>query len=479
MVKYKRLWQSIMKFFLLVTVFVLSEEMVTEAKAGETTGTYPGVFFNLEEKGMNDILTGKQTSSIYLGEYEQDNKENGKEPVCWRVLENKNGNLFLLSDKNIDTMQYNQQAANVNWESCSLRNWLVNDFYTGAFTDAERMGILVTENEPSNNEIYGVKSERKTRDTVFLLSLEDIENAEYGFTDDASRMVLNTVYAGERGATGKALGDGFWWLRTPGRTAADALVVCFDGYYTDYGYPVEFVSIGVRPAFYFDTENVVMLMAERAEDELSKLRMEDTQFEKVPDSYEKRYTPVLFESGYELNIENVQPVKMLAGSGPDLEYSYALKLDSGAGLKDTYLYAFIEKVGENQEVWFDCIADITDQNDFNGETVITLPSDLGTGDYVLRIFGCRDNGIHKTKYASNVITVPIAVVTDMNVDKTSFFEEYLSDMSAVDQADKTKETIFSGMTGWQLGAYIGLSVIFLAFFAALGYAVIILKKNRK
>jgi len=401
MVKYKRLLQSIMKFFLLVTVFVLSEEIVTEAKAGEEAKTYPGVIFNLEEKGLDDILTGKQTSFIYLGEYEQDNKENGKEPVCWRVLENRNGNLFLLSDKNIDTMQYNRQAANVSWESSSLRNWLVNDFYTGVFTNAERMGILVTENEPSNNEIYGVKSERKTRDTVFLLSLEDIENVKYGFTDDASRMVLNTVYAGERGATGKALGDGFWWLRTPGRTASDALVVCFDGYYTNYGYPVEFVSIGVRPAFYFDTENVVMLMTEPAETVVSELRLESAQFEKIPNCDEKKYTPVLFESGYKLDIENAQPVKMLKGSELELEYSYVMNLDSGSVFEDIYLYGFIEKLGENQEVWFDCITDITEQKDLNGETVITLPSNLETGDYVLRILGCRDNGTHKTKYTYN------------------------------------------------------------------------------
>lgn len=479
MVKYKRLLQSIMKFFLLAAVFVLSEGIVTQAKASEGGKTYPGIVFHLEEKGLDDTLTGKQTSFIYLGEYEQDNKENGKEPVCWRVLENKNGNLFLLSDKNIDTMQYNRQAANVSWESCSLRKWLVNDFYTGGFTNAERMGIQVTENEPSNNEIYGVKSERKTRDTVFLLSLEDIENAEFGFTDDASRMVLNTVYAGERGATGKALGDGFWWLRTPGRTASDALVVCFDGYYTNYGYPVEFVSIGVRPAFYFNTENVVMLMAERAETVVSELRLEHERFEKVPDCDEKKYTPVLFENGYKLNIENTQPVKMLKGSGLELEYSYVMDLDLESVFEDIYLYAFIEKLGENQEVWFDCITDITEQNDLNGEMVITLPSDLETGDYVLRIFGCRDNGTHKTKYTSNVISLPIAVVTDMSVDKTSFFKEYLSDMSPEDQENKTEGTIISRMTAWQLGAYIGLSVIFLVFFMVSGYAVIILKKNRK
>ena len=91
-------------------------------------------------------ISGAMESNIYFGNYWQsvrneDATESNKEPVKWRVLAN-DGNLFVVSDQNLDCVVYNSSAETVTWEECSLRKWLNSKFIDKAFTAQEQGAVL-------------------------------------------------------------------------------------------------------------------------------------------------------------------------------------------------------------------------------------------------------------------------------------------------------------------------------------------------
>lgn len=75
-----------------------------------------------------------------FGKYEQDNNtSNGKEKIEWLVLEVKDGKALVISKYALDCKPYNTSSTNVTWETCSLRNWLNNDFINSAFSATEKL----------------------------------------------------------------------------------------------------------------------------------------------------------------------------------------------------------------------------------------------------------------------------------------------------------------------------------------------------
>ena len=79
-----------------------------------------------------------------LGKWPQENKE--PEALHWKVLEEENGVLLLISSHIIASKRYNDTKVDVTWESCSLRKWLNEDFYNSAFSDEEKNRIVVSDN---------------------------------------------------------------------------------------------------------------------------------------------------------------------------------------------------------------------------------------------------------------------------------------------------------------------------------------------
>lgn len=65
-------------------------------------------------------------------------------PIQWRIIKIENGKALLLSEKIIDTKQYNSTSATVdgyygnNYAHSDIREWLINDFYNTAFSSAEK-----------------------------------------------------------------------------------------------------------------------------------------------------------------------------------------------------------------------------------------------------------------------------------------------------------------------------------------------------
>lgn len=178
---------------------------------------------------------------VYFGNYIQkdtngDGKvtdEDEKQPIKWRVLSvEEDGTALLLADKLLDIQPFDKNGKN-DWEACTLRTWLNSTFLNAAFTEAEQEAIAETELE--------TESAATVTDNIYLLSLEEVSNPEYGF-HPSSDCESNTRKAE---GTDLAVVANSWWLRTP-RKDVDNYVCWID----PYGKNTKSVwnSLWIRPA---------------------------------------------------------------------------------------------------------------------------------------------------------------------------------------------------------------------------------------
>lgn len=97
-----------------------------------------------------------------------------------------NGDLFLLSDQNLDSKKYNDKFASITWEYSTIRSWLNGDFINSAFSSNEQMAIKTTNLKNDDNPEYGTMGGNDTEDRIFLLSIDEAKNENYGFTNNYS-----------------------------------------------------------------------------------------------------------------------------------------------------------------------------------------------------------------------------------------------------------------------------------------------------
>ena len=228
-----------------------------------------------------DFSAVKAGDIIQFGSYEQDNiKKNGKEPIEWLVLECTDDELFVVSRYILDRMYYNYPYGAVTWENCSMRKWLNDDFYNAAFGEEESKAIKTTTVKNEDNIGFGTEGGNDTIDKVFLLSLSDVLNPQYGFdsslalhwgdnwVEDINRRCSCTEYAKAKGVfvqpglhenymTTEGVTASSWWLRSIGGVADHAACVNATGSVEAYGVGVygknnKGGDFGVRPAMWID-----------------------------------------------------------------------------------------------------------------------------------------------------------------------------------------------------------------------------------
>ena len=208
----------------------------------------------IPKQRINKIKTANVGDIIVFGTYEQDNNtSNGKENIEWLVLAKENNRVLVVSDKALDCKPYNQSWDYVTWETCSLRNWLNNDFINAAFTAEERAMIPTVTVSADKNPVYSTDPGNATKDKVFLLSIVE---AEKYFTSDEARRCVPTEYAISNGAyTSDRYAEGdkatcWWWLRSPGFDQYDAAFVYYDGSVNMSGHNANYDNTSVRPAMW-------------------------------------------------------------------------------------------------------------------------------------------------------------------------------------------------------------------------------------
>lgn len=185
--------------------------------------------------------------TVVFGAFEQDNNpDNGKEPIEWYILYSDNEKVLLLSRFGLTNMNFNKTFADVTWETSTIRTWLNNNFYYSAFIDSEKYAILT--NRSGYNYSYSEYGQIATSDKVFLLSLDELN---YYVDTVLRRQLIATPYAK---ANGIQVIDNYswWWLRTNGNSNKTAQIVFETGYISTIGRDVSSFVGGVRPAIWVD-----------------------------------------------------------------------------------------------------------------------------------------------------------------------------------------------------------------------------------
>jgi hypothetical protein len=221
--------------------------MVVAAKATAIPISNP---VNGSDYSLDDEWKG---SRVFFGRYEQDNNiNNGKEPILWRVLEVNDDTVYLLSEYGLLCKFYNDTYDSVTWETSSIRAWLNSTFLDKAFLKSEIDAICNTSIKTNNTKKYGSSGGNKTIDKVFLLSSKDVNNTAYGFQNGSknksrTRTVQITEHALVEGYRNKDNKNTCWWLRSPGLTNYYAAYVLSSGNVT-YSHYVGRRNDAIRPA---------------------------------------------------------------------------------------------------------------------------------------------------------------------------------------------------------------------------------------
>lgn len=202
--------------------------------------------------------TAKKGDTVFFGHWEQDGDlGNGSEPIEWIVLDKIDGQLLLLSASCLEGITYNTESFTpVTWETCSLRRWLNEDFFSQAFTEAERTWIPSVVNENPAHSVVGTPGGQDTVDQVFILCerdtviylKNDADRLEIGRAPATQAAVANGLQANEEGYAS-------WWLRSPGMYDYIAQFVDQNGtpYINGASTDIDYMC-GVRPAIWLDVK---------------------------------------------------------------------------------------------------------------------------------------------------------------------------------------------------------------------------------
>lgn len=363
-----------------------------------------GKAIQLVSGGSAANIGGSQKDNVFFGNYFQSNRTT-KDPVKWRVLSNAGGQLFLLSDQNLEVFQYHTERENVTWETSTIRSWLNgydaaytdDNFLDAAFSDREQAAIAVTNVINYDNEEYDPGSGNftdggnDTTDRVFLLSIMDLYNRVY-FPPKTSDLSTNTVYVADGGKLRSYMNPAGeadrWWLRSPGFTQKEAAFMEDLGGSVPEGNPVDNRNTAVRPAFNLNLSSVLFTSA--------------ADGGKSASGMDSGLAAVSSYSGKDWKLTLLDSTRAFAASdamqgGNTVTFSY-----SGAQTgTNEYLSAVVV---DGDEVT--CYGRILQLSSASGTASLTLPDGVTLGDTTkLYVFNEQYNGDKRTDYASALCQV--------------------------------------------------------------------------
>jgi hypothetical protein len=157
----------------------------------------------------------------------------------WRVLDIKDNAALIITENIIEHRAYHDAYKDITWADCSLRKYLNGEFYD-KFSATDKSKIITIINKNPGNQWYGSKGGADTKDSIFLLSIEEVVCQYFG--DSSSKLHnpgKNQRYWFERKdennskriARLKANQESvwWWWLRLPGRVNIKAVYIHGDG----------------------------------------------------------------------------------------------------------------------------------------------------------------------------------------------------------------------------------------------------------
>lgn len=178
-----------------VDLAVFATDLAADAaESSEVSGSTGTVF---------DIMDMSPEGYAIFGKYEQDNNlDNGSEPLQWIVLAEEDGKLLMSTLYGIDVIA--AKDTNECWGTSELREWLNGNFYNSVFSDTEKKYISLTTVtvEPVPFHQHTVDT---TEDYVLLLTYNQSIQLD---PDHSGAKLEPTSYAIAQGADVKTSGNG-------------------------------------------------------------------------------------------------------------------------------------------------------------------------------------------------------------------------------------------------------------------------------
>jgi len=193
----------------------------------------------------------------------------------WRILNVKGDKALLITEQVIEERPFHNDWQDTCWETCSLREYLNNEFYKNQFTPEEQARILETKNTNNKNPWYDTDDSNDTIDKVFLLSIDEVvkyfgdsrsvknrkaweinvsesnlETRELTYIESPYGYLINDKYNTARIATNIDGREWPWWLRTPGHSHRTAVDVNHYGLLVVGGKIITQENGGGRPALW-------------------------------------------------------------------------------------------------------------------------------------------------------------------------------------------------------------------------------------
>jgi len=249
----------------------LTEDYGTEAEKAYEIVNYFGAAF-----GYEPVSAPNMKQSYQISQTEQNTRQSSQSTISkiatppinsiikfgkydWRVLDVQNGQALLITENIITTRKFDLKSN--RWGSgCEIYDWLNGEFYR-ELCQGNNNRIISADNITGNNPLCPEsKGSEKTRDNVFLLSLDEVCRYFGDSTANLQKYSIteNDFYISDendpkRVAThnGKA---SWWWLRSPGIDSDYAADVDFDGCVDVFGSHIDAVMAvgGVRPALWLN-----------------------------------------------------------------------------------------------------------------------------------------------------------------------------------------------------------------------------------
>ena len=351
-------------------------------------------------------------------------------PIKWRVLDTKANTgaadaLFLLTDECLYPLPGDLYACYIQfnpadkhnrhlWKDSTLQDWFKSTFYSGensAFTSAERALIPATTQEGSMYTLSNLHMRLQIcaleAEYVFAPSIQDIMNADYGFTDAASRIAgpSNSLGPGTR-----------YWLRSfeiseqlPFMVGEDASLM------GDWGDNPS----AVRPAMNLSTAGNNILFVSAAEGgkpagglaEISEYTGNEWKLTLLDSS----------RSGFAVTTTDLSAYTR----GGTVKIGYT---GAKTGTNE-YVSAMILDAAGNPAYYGRSSAALTDEN---GTAELTIPA-LAEGTYTLKVFNEQYNGDKMTDLASAFADVTLTVEEGVEEQFTlTPGGRYYFDLSAMD-----------------------------------------------
>ena len=328
--------------------------------------------------------TYNPNSYIYFGVNSKDNNK----PIKWRVLDANKANdgstagMFLLSEYLFRKRSF---GSNNTWQNSSVQQWC-KDFASNQpnFSLAEKSAMLGVAKTDSGGNYFNIswgESSLTADDKMFFLSVREL--ADY---------VGNYYQAPGLVATFEGGSSDDWWLRSPGvGNTTSAGLVTIIGSVNIYSIKS---SLAARPAFNLNSNNVLFTST--------------AVNGKYDNAIDSSFTPVgtTNSADWKLTLKDSSRYFNASASTTKLRANESLTITySGAKTGNSeYVSAMI--VDENDDVlYYGRIA----QNSDSGSAAITIPSEMATGNYKLKVFSEQYNGDYKTDYASNFVNIDLKI----------------------------------------------------------------------